>query len=172
MRRKNYRALYSGIRGYNRNMRTLIHERVDAATEGTNPTAICRVPSGWVVLGDSQHLRGYCLLLSDPVVPDLNALTGAARARFLMDMTLVGDALLEITGAARMNYEILGNLDPALHAHIFPRYANEPDAYRTMPPMFYPAEIREATPFDRDRDFPLMEQIAAAIQRSIGDADY
>ena len=141
-------------------MRTLIHERVDAAEAGTNPTAICRVPSGWVVLGDSQYLRGYCLLLSDPVVPDLNALEGDARARFLMDMSLIGDALLEITGAARINYEILGNLDPALHAHIFPRYATEPDAYRTMPPMSYPAEIKDATPFDHTRDFPLMEQIA------------
>jgi hypothetical protein len=32
-------------------------------------------------------------------------------------MTILGDALLEVTGAYRFNYEILGNLEPAMHAH-------------------------------------------------------
>jgi hypothetical protein len=54
--------------------RNLIHERVEAARAGTNPTVVCRVPSGWVVLGDNQLVRGYCIPLSDPVVPDLNSL--------------------------------------------------------------------------------------------------
>ncbi len=80
---------------------------------------ICRVPSGWAVLGDTQFLRGYSLLLPDPVVPDLNTLSKIQRAEFLHDMTVLGDALLEVTGAARINYEILGNSEPALHAHVF-----------------------------------------------------
>ena len=42
-------------------------------------------------------------------------------------MATIGDALLEVTGAFRINYEILGNLEPALHAHIIPRYLNEPE---------------------------------------------
>jgi hypothetical protein len=37
------------------------------------------------VLGDPQITRGYCLLLPDPVVPDLNALVGDARRQFLDD---------------------------------------------------------------------------------------
>ena len=100
-------------------MSTLIHERVAAAHVGTNPTVICRMPSGWAVLCDVQFLRGYTILLSDPVVPDLNALDREHRAQFLLDMVTIGDALLEVTGAFRINYEILGNLDPALHAHSF-----------------------------------------------------
>ena len=31
------------------------------------------MPSGWAVLGDTQILPGYSLLLPDLVVPDLNA---------------------------------------------------------------------------------------------------
>ncbi len=54
-------------------MKTLIHERVEMAQAGTNPTVLCRMPSGWAVLGDAQFMPGYCLLLPDPVVPDLNA---------------------------------------------------------------------------------------------------
>ena len=103
-------------------MTTLIHERVEAARAGTNLTVICRMPSGWAVLGDAQFLRGYSLLLADPVVADLNALNEERRRLFLRDMAILGDALLETTDAFRINYEILGNTDPALHAHVFPRY--------------------------------------------------
>ena len=45
---------------------TLIHQRVKAANEGKNPTVICKMPSGWAVLGDSQFILGYTLLLPDP----------------------------------------------------------------------------------------------------------
>ncbi len=148
-------------------MTTLIHERVEQARAGANPTVITRVPSGWVVLGDVQFLRGYSLLLADPVVPDINALGGEERARFLLDMTILGDALLEVTGAYRINYEILGNTDAALHAHVFPRYMTEPEALRKMPVWLYDRESRNAITFDQERDADLMRQIAEAIRRRI-----
>jgi diadenosine tetraphosphate (Ap4A) HIT family hydrolase len=118
-------------------MSTAIHRHVAAAREGTLSRAVRRVPSGWVVMGESQFLPGYCLLLPDPVVPHLNALTGAARSRFLEDMARVGDALIEVTGATRVNYEMLGNVEPALHAHLFPRRDDEPAELRLKPVWFY-----------------------------------
>jgi diadenosine tetraphosphate (Ap4A) HIT family hydrolase len=148
-------------------MTTLIHQRVEAARAGQNPTVICRVPSGWAVLGDLQFLRGYAVLLADPVVPDLNALDTAARTRYLLDMTILGDALLEVTGAYRINYEILGNTDAALHAHVFPRYMSEPEEMRKGPAWMYDRDFRMSNPFDPDRDRELMQQIAAAIQRRL-----
>lgn len=33
----------------------------------------------------------------------------------------------------RINYEMLGNLEPALHAHLFPRDDQEAEATRTAP---------------------------------------
>ena len=107
-------------------MPTLIHRRVEAARCGKHPSLVARLPSGWAVLGDKQVLKGYCLLLPDPVVPHLNALTGADRLQFLGDMAKLGDAILHVTGAVRINYEMLGNLEPALHAHVVPRHFNEP----------------------------------------------
>lgn len=146
-------------------MPTLIHQRVAEAQQGQNPTVICRMPSGWVVIGNQQFIPGYCLLLADPVVPDLNVLSGAARLQFLQDMALIGDALLEVCGAYRINYEILGNSEPALHAHIFPRYTSEPDEARKMPVwMGYSEEQFYSRPFDPEREQPLMAKIAAAIQ--------
>jgi diadenosine tetraphosphate (Ap4A) HIT family hydrolase len=85
-------------------------------------------------MGERQVFAGYCLLIPDPVVPHLNALPAAGRGQFLSDMALVGDALMAAAAAVRINYAIYGNLDPALHAHLFPRSANEPPATRTAQP--------------------------------------
>jgi hypothetical protein len=75
-------------------MPTLIHRRNRESQAGTNPKVICRVSSGWVVLGDVQFLRGYSLLVPDPVVGSLNDLSKPQRETFLYEMSVLGDALL------------------------------------------------------------------------------
>jgi diadenosine tetraphosphate (Ap4A) HIT family hydrolase len=70
--------------------------------------------------------------------------------------------VLEATWADRINYEILGNSEPALHAHLFPRYADEPEDKRRMPAWFYDWEA--APEFDLGRDLPLMRGIARAVR--------
>ena len=107
-------------------MTTAIHRQVEEARKGELPRVIARMKCGWAVLGATQITHGYALLLPDPVVPDLNALTGDARRQFLDDMARLGDAILEETQAERINYEILGNTDAYLHAHLFARYDWEP----------------------------------------------
>lgn len=124
--------------------------------------------SGWVVFCDQQVVPGQCILLPDPVVNDLNRLDLAARGVYLRDMALVGDALLEVTDAELINYEMLGNTEPALHAHIVPRYASEPPELRRGPIWSY--SWKNAPPFDPERDRPMMQEIAAAIARLGGAA--
>ncbi len=114
-------------------MANLIQQRVDLARAGRNPFVICQMHSGWLVIGDVQPLDGYCLLLADPVAESLNALDQTRRARYLCDMGSIGDALLAITGAYRINYETWGNSEPALHTHIVPRYLAEPEDKRRRP---------------------------------------
>jgi len=114
-----------------------------------------------VVLGDVQFLRGYSLLLPDPVVVDLNALDRAQREAYLFEMSVLGDALLRVTDAYRINYEILGNTEAALHAHVIPRYLHEPEHLRRVPAWAY--DWQNATPFDLDRDRALMEEIAGYL---------
>jgi diadenosine tetraphosphate (Ap4A) HIT family hydrolase len=113
---------------------TLIHRIVERCRAADYPPMISRLRSGWVVMGERQVFPGYCLLLPDPVVGHLNELPPPARAQFLSDMALLGDALLACTGALRINYAMLGNLEPALHAHVFPRHAGEPAATRNAHP--------------------------------------
>lgn len=144
-------------------MPTLIHERVRLCQAGEYAKSICRLSSGWVVLGDVQFLRGYCLLLPDPVVPDLNAMEEESRTNFLREMSIVGDVVLELTDAVRINYEMLGNVEPALHAHIFPRFEDEPEDLRLKPVWYYDWDAAPA--FDPARDEPLMQSIAKALEQ-------
>jgi diadenosine tetraphosphate (Ap4A) HIT family hydrolase len=148
----------------NQKTTTLIHDRVAACRAGSYPKAVCRVQSGWVVMGDVQFLRGYCLVLPDPVVGHLNELDGDARKLLFYEASVVGDALLGLTGAVRINYEILGNLEPALHVHVFPRFDDEPAELRTRPVWFYNWD--QAPKFDPERDAPLMNDIRNSLRRA------
>jgi diadenosine tetraphosphate (Ap4A) HIT family hydrolase len=145
-------------------MPTLIHQRVEQCQAGTNPKTICRVSSGWVVMGDVQFLRGYSLVLPDPVVADLNELSIDDRKVLLSEVSIVGDALLEVTNARRINYEILGNLEPALHVHVFPRFEDEPAELRTRPVWSY--DWDQGPVFDARRDAPLMKEIRTYLEQS------
>ena len=138
---------------------------LELARRGDHPRLVCRLPSGWLFLGRYQLLPGYCVLAADPLANGLNALTGEARAHFLADMGRVGDALLKITNAARINYTILGNGDPALHAHLQPRYADEEEPYRSGPVDLYPRARLEAVPFSLERDGPLMRALRSELEQ-------
>lgn len=141
---------------------TAIHRRVAACRAGADPTEVARMSSGWVVMGDPQVLAGYCLLLPDPVVPHLNALSPAGQAAFLADMARLGDALLDVTGAVRINYAIFGNLEPALHAHVFPRQASEPAELRSAQPWAW--DWAQARPYDRGLDGSLQQALRARLR--------
>jgi diadenosine tetraphosphate (Ap4A) HIT family hydrolase len=142
-------------------MTTSIHARVERLRAGGDPTFIARLTSGWAVFGEQQFLHGYSLLLPDPVVAHLNAFDGAARALFLADMARLGDALLAVTGAVRINYAIFGNQDPALHAHVVPRYANEALPQRAAHPWVY--DWAQAPAFDAGSLAKLKAQIVTAL---------
>ena len=143
---------------------TAIHRRVAACRNGTEPTLIARLGSGWAVLGDPQVLAGYCLLLPDPVVPHLNAMPSSGQQTFLADMARLGDAVLRVTGAVRINYAMFGNLEPALHAHVFPRFAGEPAPLASAHPWAY--DWSAAPRFDPGSHGELLRRLREALAAS------
>lgn len=144
-------------------MKTLIHKRVEQARNGLNEKVVCRVNSGWVVIGDVQFLHGYCLLLADPVVESINDLTPERQKEYLYEMAVIGDALIEITGCYRVNYGILGNSEPALHAHIFPRYESEEFNLKKFPAWFY--DWKSAPKFNKSEMQPFSDKLLAYLRK-------
>lgn len=143
-------------------MTNMVAERVGLAREGNNPYVISRMASGWLVIGDVQPLPGYCLLLADPVVESLNALPEPGRIRYSLDVARIGDALLQVTSAYRINYETWGNTEQALHTHITPRYLDEPEDKRGSPAcMGY--GWATARRFESERDRPFIDAMRALL---------
>jgi diadenosine tetraphosphate (Ap4A) HIT family hydrolase len=142
---------------------TRIHSQVNEARAGRNPRVVARLYSGWAVFGERQFVRGYLLLLPDPVVANLNSLDAHARGAFLTDMTRLGDALLKVTAALRINYAMFGNEEPALHAHVIPRYLDEPEALRAAHPWAY--DWTAAPVFERAAYGELAESLLQELKR-------
>ncbi|MFF5026059.1 HIT family protein [Streptomyces collinus] len=121
-------------------------DRIGAALRGENPTVLRRLDAGFAVIGDVQFLPGYSLLLADePGVQRLSALPRARRLSFLADMDRLGEAVERACrrldpGFRRVNLEILGNTDPFLHAHIWPRFEWEPAEVVHKPVWLYPGD--------------------------------
>jgi diadenosine tetraphosphate (Ap4A) HIT family hydrolase len=152
-------------------------DRVGSARSGENPLVLAKLRSGYAVMGDTQFLPGYCVLLSDVDGADhLSDLPRAARADFLMDMSLLGEAVMSACNSLdpslrRINYEILGNHDRFLHAHVWPRYGWEDEELLVGPVGNYPRD-RWTSPRDAyaEEHEPLRELITKELARIMADA--
>ncbi|MFE6709106.1 HIT family protein [Bacillus thuringiensis] len=140
-------------------------DRIASAHRGENPMVLTKMRSGFAVIGDTQFLPGYCLLLPFDKVDTLNDLNFKQRSEYLLDMSLIGDAIQAICNPKRINYSIYGNSDAFLHAHIFPRYEWEQEERRKMPIWQYPKEmwIDQQFQFDNKKHGEIKESIAQKI---------
>ncbi|GAA2840625.1 diadenosine tetraphosphate hydrolase [Kitasatospora sp. CM 4170] len=118
-------------------------DRIGSALRGENPTVMRRLDAGFAVIGDVQFLPGYSILLTDePGVERLSDLPRSRRLAYLADLDRLGEAVERACRAAdpafrRVNLEILGNKDPFLHAHVWPRFEWEPGDLVQMPVWLY-----------------------------------
>lgn len=113
-------------------------DRLASALAGSNPTVLLRMKSGFAVFCDTQFLPGYCILLSALGEGLLNDLSMDKRVQFLRDMTMIGDAIAKTVNPLRINYAVMCNDLPMLHAHITPRYEWEPAERIRRPVQQYP----------------------------------
>ena len=147
----------------------VIAARLASIRAGEDPDLLGRVPSGFVVLSQAQPtaVRGCCMLIPDPIVASPNDLDPAARAQFFSDMVLVGDTILSVTGAERINYLVLCNQAPELHAHCIPRFAAEDPELRRLSPFaaydFGGAPVADVAGPDRELHRHLQAALAALL---------
>jgi diadenosine tetraphosphate (Ap4A) HIT family hydrolase len=145
-------------------------QRLAAARAGQNPAVIAKLRSGYVTMGQTQFLPGYCVLVADADdVDHLTDLPRPAREQFLADMGLLGEALMAACvrwdpAFARLNYEILGNQWRRLHAHVFPRYNWEPAELRDGP-VWWHSQQRWTDP--KHALGPAHDRLAESITREL-----
>ena len=99
----------------------LICDRIKMIKDGTNPYFVKELETGYVVIGDHQHFKGYTLFLYKDHKTELFHLELTQKMKFLEEMSIVAEAVSKAFNAEKMNYELLGNGDTHLHWHLFPR---------------------------------------------------
>lgn len=120
-----------------------ICKRIDQIKAGTNPYFVKELETGYVVIGDHQHFKGYSLFLCKQHKTELFQLDYATKMKFLEEMSIVAEAVANAFGAEKMNYELLGNGDTHLHWHLFPRVSGDLEKYGNNgkgPVWWYPME--------------------------------
>lgn len=121
----------------------LICDRIQMIKEHTNPYFVKELETGYVVIGDNQHFKGYTLFLCKEHITELFKLDKTVKLKFLEEMSLVAEAVLNAFGAEKMNYELLGNGETHLHWHLFPRVSGDLKGYGNNgkgPVWWYPME--------------------------------
>ena len=121
----------------------MICDRIRMIKSGANPYFVKELETGYVVIGDNQHFKGYTLFLFKEHVTELFNLADDVRVKFLDEMTVVAEAVSKAFGAEKMNYECLGNGDTHLHWHLFPRVGRDLEGYGANgkgPVWWYPRE--------------------------------
>jgi diadenosine tetraphosphate (Ap4A) HIT family hydrolase len=137
---------------------------------------MARMRTGFAVIGDTQHLPGYSLLLTDDLGADHPTdLPWSRRRDFFFDLCLLGEAVFAVTreqGAHRINYEVLGNSWPHLHGHVHARYEWEPPDKIGGPVWRYPNDLRNAREhaYDDARHGELRAAITAELTRVMSEA--
>lgn len=121
----------------------LICQRIGMIKNGTNPYFVKELETGYVVLGDNQHFKGYTIFLAKEHKNELFELEYNQKMKFLEEMTIVAEAVSKAFNAEKMNYELLGNGDTHLHWHLFPRVSGDLGEYGVNgrgPVWWYPFE--------------------------------
>lgn len=121
----------------------LICDRISMIKNGTNPYFVKELETGYVVIGDNQHFKGYTLFLCKIHETEMFYLDKEFSAKFMQEMIMVAEAVKNAFSAEKINYECLGNGDTHLHWHLFPRVADDIENYGNNgrgPVWWYPME--------------------------------
>ncbi|WP_315107985.1 HIT family protein [Clostridium intestinale] len=106
-------------------MGCLICERIEMIKQKSNPYFVMELETGYVVIGDHQHFKGYTLFLCKHHVSELHELPKGFRVKYLEEMSIVAEAAYNAFKPEKMNYELLGNGDSHVHWHLFPRVTGD-----------------------------------------------
>jgi len=142
-------------------MNCLACDRIEQIKQNKNPRFIVELSQSYVVLGDEQFYRGWCVLLFKQHHEQLPQLPVDQQRELWNDVAAVAGAVYRELKPVRINYECLGNQLHHIHWHIIPRFADDPDS--TQPVWLRPAPNRRGSLSAADEK-KLIAQLSSAIQ--------
>ena len=107
-------------------------QRIELIAQNKNQNFILELQTGYVVLADNQDYSGYTIFICKIHAHELHELSDNFRTDFLREMSLVSEAVFKCFQPKKLNYELLGNLDPHLHWHIIPRRETDKNPQKSI----------------------------------------
>ncbi len=145
-----------------------ICDRISMIKKGTNPYYVKELETGYVVIGDNQHFKGYTLFLCKEHETELFYLEKEFAAKFSEEMIIVAEAVKKAFYAEKINYECLGNGDTHLHWHLFPRIVGDIENFGNNgrgPVWWYPMEKMYSN--DNKPSTEELEKLKSALLREL-----
>jgi diadenosine tetraphosphate (Ap4A) HIT family hydrolase len=105
-----------------------------AEEENAEGFTVARLRLSQVRLQRNQYVAGYAVLICARHVVEPHELAPDERDAFFDDLARAGRALARVFAPIKLNYQMLGNLVPHLHAHVVPRYYGDPAPGRPIDP--------------------------------------
>jgi diadenosine tetraphosphate (Ap4A) HIT family hydrolase len=133
---------------------------IDRIKAGEFRDLVAELSSCYVILGDAQYYRGYCILFAKIHATELYLMPADAARALFDEMRLTAEAIAAVVKPWKMNYVCLGNSEPHVHWHLFPRY--ETDELRRGPIWMRPESERKVLLDESDR-----RALVASIRREL-----
>jgi diadenosine tetraphosphate (Ap4A) HIT family hydrolase len=135
---------------------------IERVRTGQFPDFIAELPRSWIILGDAQFYRGCCVLFAKRHIAE-PFLMPRGEAHELHDEVLAAArAISTVTAPLKLNYECLGNQEPHVHWHLFPRYAD--DSMR-LQPVWVRADHQRKVSLDESDRHSLIERLRTELVR-------
>ena len=83
--------------------------------------------NSFLLLGNHQYFKGYCVLLYKRHVRELHELDTDMQTALNHELMLSTQAVVKAFNPWKLNHACLGNRDQHIHWHIIPRYKTEAD---------------------------------------------
>jgi diadenosine tetraphosphate (Ap4A) HIT family hydrolase len=120
---------------------------------------IAELTHTYVGLYDDGRFPGRCIISLKEHQEHLHTLSVSTLSFFMKEVQQLGEAVMKVTGAPRINYAILGNAVPHIHAHVFPRQFPE-DRVPNSSPWSHPAKVWALKP---ERKVKIIEDLRKAL---------
>lgn len=107
-------------------MKCSLCERVELIANGSYPYFIHEFKNSYLMLGEHQFYKGYCVLISKSHHREMADISSPEREEIFQEMMTSSKLIQTFFMPKKMNLCSLGNVVEHLHWHFFPRYKDDP----------------------------------------------